>query len=65
MSLIELEKEVSKLSPEELSAFTQWLDAYTASAWETQLEEDVAAGKLDKLAAQADADFEAGRCVEL
>mgnify|MGYP003676265484 CR=1 FL=1 len=65
MSLAELEKEVTKLSRGELSAFTRWLDDYSASAWDEQLEHDVAAGKLDQLAKQADADFEAGRCTEL
>ena len=65
MSLAELEKEITKLSPGELSALTRWLDDYAAQAWDDQLERDVAAGKLDLLAKQADADFEAGRCEEL
>ncbi len=59
MSLAELEKEITKLSHGELSALTRWLDDYAAQAWDDQLERDVAAGKLDLLAKQADADFEA------
>ncbi len=65
MSLAELEKEITKLSPGELSALTRWLDDYAARAWDEQLERDIAAGKLDHLAEQADADFKAGRCTEL
>lgn len=65
MSLAELEKEVTKLSHGEFSAFTRWLDDYAARAWDGQFENDVATGKLDNLAAQADKDFEAGRCTEL
>lgn len=65
MSLAELEKEITKLSPGELGALTRWLDDYAARAWDEQLERDIAAGKLDHLAEQADADFKAGRCTEL
>jgi len=65
MSLAELEKEVLKLSSGELSAFTRWLDDYTARSWDDQLEQDVAAGKLDRFAQKADEDFETGRCTEL
>lgn len=65
MSLAELEKEIIKLSPGELSAFTRWLDDYAARAWDEQLERDVADGKLDSLAKKADAEFTAGRCREL
>ncbi len=64
MSLAELEKEVLKLSSGELSAFTRWLDDYTARSWDDQLEHDVAAGKLDRFAQKADEDFESGRCTE-
>ena len=65
MSLAELEKEVLKLSSGELSAFTRWLDDYTARSWDAQLERDVADGKLDRFAEKADEDFETGRCAEL
>lgn len=65
MSIAELENEITKLSPEELGAFTRWLDDYTAQKWDKQLEADVAAGKLDHLAEKADTDFNAGRCTEL
>ena len=65
MSLIELEQEVQKLSPSEFCAFTRWLDEYSASQWDAELEGDVASGKLAKSFEKADAEFLAGKCVEL
>ncbi|MDR1282520.1 MAG: hypothetical protein LBK99_17120 [Opitutaceae bacterium] len=65
MSLLELEKEVQRLSPAELDAFTRWLDEYTANQWDTQFEADVLSGKLERLGHKADAGFEAGTCHEL
>jgi hypothetical protein len=65
MSLSELELEVQKLTPAELSAFTRWLDQYAASQWDAQIEQDLASGKLDKLLAKADAEFQSGKCTEL
>lgn len=40
MSLAELEKGITKLSPGELSALTRWLDDYAAQARDDQLERD-------------------------
>lgn len=65
MSLVELEKEVQKLTPAEFSAFTRWLDEFTATQWDTQIEKDMASGKLDSILAKVDAEFESGKCQEL
>jgi len=65
MSLAELESEVQKLSPSEFSAFTRWLDEFAAAQWDSQIEQDVASGKLAKLLEKADAEFESGKCKEL
>ena len=65
MSVQQLETAVSSLSPEELSTFQRWFEEFTADAWDRQLEADVKAGRLDHLAAEADRDFEAGRCTAL
>lgn len=53
------------LSAGEFSVFTRWLDEYAARRWDEQFEQDVAAGKLDKLGKKADVAFEAGQCSEL
>ena len=48
-----LEREVEKLTREELAAFRDWFLEYDWKAWDRELEEDVASGKLDKFAAEA------------
>lgn len=65
MSLTELEAAVAQLPAGDLAAFSKWFQEYIADAWDRQIEADILAGKLDKAAAQAHADFEAGRCTPL
>lgn len=48
-----LEREIEKLTSEELAAFREWFATYDADAWDRQIERDVSAGKLDRLAADA------------
>ena len=56
-----LERQVKDLSPEELAAFREWFLAYDWEVWDRQLEQDVAAGKLDALAEKALRDHAAGK----
>jgi hypothetical protein len=56
-----LERQVKDLSPEELAAFRKWFLAYDWEVWDRQLEQDVAAGKLDALAEKALRDHAAGK----
>ena len=65
MSLTELEKEIENLDSSDFQAFTKWIDSYSAQRWDTQFEQDVAEGKLDKLGKKADMAFESGLCTEL
>jgi hypothetical protein len=60
-----LEREVENLSPEELSAFRDWFAEYDWQLWDRQLEADVAAGKLDDLAAEALAELDRGETREI
>ena len=61
MSKVEtLEREIEKLSAEELAAFREWFANYDADAWDRQMEADVKAGKLDRLAAEALAEHKRG-----
>jgi hypothetical protein len=60
-----LEREIDKLSPDELAAFREWFLRYDAEAWGQQIEEDVRAGRLEPLAREAVADYEAGRAREI
>ena len=55
-----LEREIEKLSAEELAAFRDWFATYDADAWDRQMEADVKAGKLDRLAAEVLAEHKRG-----
>ena len=65
MSIQELESEVTRLSQADLAAFSQWFEDFVADAWDEQIETDIAKGRLDHLARQADEHFAAGRCTPL
>jgi hypothetical protein len=63
MSTVErIEAEILKLSPKELTQLTDWVLALDEQAWDEQIEQDIAAGKLDFLAQEALAEWEAGNC---
>ena len=53
------------LRAEELAAFRKWFLAYDWEVWDRQLEQDVAAGKLDALAEKALRDHAAGKSTKL
>jgi len=55
-----LEREVRDLSARELANFREWFAEFDAAEWDRQMEEDVASGKLDRLADAALADYNAG-----
>ncbi|MEE9530347.1 MAG: hypothetical protein V3W52_05090 [Syntrophobacteria bacterium] len=60
-----LEREVQELSRAELAAFRDWFREYDSDEWDRQIEEDIRAGKLDALAEEAIAEYNAGRTSEL
>jgi len=54
MSTIDdIEGAIQRLSREELATFRAWFAEFDAQAWDRQIEEDMAAGKLDALANEA------------
>jgi hypothetical protein len=61
----QLEREVENLAPEELATFRAWFAEYDWQIWDRELERDVAAGKLDVLAAEALAEHERGETTKL
>jgi hypothetical protein len=60
-----LEEQIRALSPEEFARFREWFAQFDAEAWDRQLEADVKAGKLDKLAERALRAHAAGQSTEL
>jgi hypothetical protein len=66
MSKVEnIEQEIKGLTPSELAAFRRWFLEFDAQIWDSQIEEDVRKGKLDKLAEEALAAHRAGKSKEL
>jgi hypothetical protein len=60
-----LERAVEQLRSEELAAFRDWFSEYDWQVWDRQLERDVAEERLDKLAAEALAEYERGETREI
>jgi len=61
----DIEKAVSRLSPEELAEFRAWFEAFDAAQFDAKIERDAQAGRLDKLADAAIGEFKEGRAREL
>jgi hypothetical protein len=61
----ELENEVQQLNPDELAAFRDWFRKYDSDEWDKEIEGDIWAGKLDRLAEEAIAAQRAGRTREI
>ena len=55
-----IEKAVQSLPPVELAEVRQWFAEFDGKAWDLQLAQDAAAGKLDLLAQEALADYRDG-----
>lgn len=64
-SVQDLEQAIRQLSPEDLASFRAWFIEFDASLWDSKLENDVAVGRLDKLAEEALLDLHEGRCTDL
>ncbi|HVP78226.1 MAG TPA: hypothetical protein VMV04_10035 [Thermodesulfobacteriota bacterium] len=60
-----LENEVQQLNPDELASFRDWFRRYDSDEWDKEIESDVSAGRLDKLAEEAIAAHKAGKTREI
>lgn len=63
--LEELERRIRSLPPEELAKFREWFYGFDHLLWDRRIEADSNAGKLDQLAAEALADYKAGKAREV
>ena len=62
MSTIEqIEAAILKLPPSDYQKLVQWLLDLDYERWSEKLEQDILGGKLDNLAQEALADFQAGQ----
>jgi hypothetical protein len=60
-----IEQQIAALSADELAAFRRWFAEFDADAWDRQIEADLNAGKLDRLIAEAEADYNSGKTRDL
>ena len=63
--LEQLEQRIRQLPPEELARFRTWFVEFDHLAWDRQIEADAKSGKLDRLIAEARADYKAGKAREV
>ena len=64
-SLQLIESQVASLPEPELCQFRSWFDEFDAQRWDRSLAADVDNGKFDSLAAEALAQYGAGKCKPL
>jgi hypothetical protein len=60
----EIEAAIQQLSPDQMAAFRAWYAEFDAAAWDRQIAEDEAAGRLDWLINEALDDLDEGRCTD-
>lgn len=60
MSIVEIETAIKKLPTSEVSALMTWLENYHEQLWDKQIEDDLEAGRLDDILAEAEREYEAG-----
>lgn len=61
MSLSEIKNAVRELSPKELAELAAFISKQDNAAWDKQIEEDAASGKLDFLFGEAERERTAGQ----
>ena len=60
-TLEDIEKALTELPADQLAEFRAWFEAFEAARFDERIDRDAKAGRLDRLAEQALADFRAGR----
>jgi hypothetical protein len=61
MSLAEIKKAVGQLSPRELAELAAFISKQDNAAWDAQMEQDAASGRLDFLFQEAEHERAAGK----
>lgn len=63
--LQQIEQKVKTLSSADLRQFRKWFVQWDSDSWDQQIERDAQAGRLDDLAAEALAEYQAGKAKEI
>ncbi len=61
----EIEKAIETLPRDQLAEFRAWFEEFDAQNFDAAIEQDIKAGKLDRLAEEALAEHKKGRSREL
>ena len=61
LTIEQIEAAILELPPDKFHQLLEWFSELDYRRWDEQLEQDIATGKLEDLAQEAIADFEAGR----
>lgn len=61
----EIKMSISKLNADELLTFRSWYEEFDAAMWDKEWDEDARAGRLDKIADSAVADYRKGKAKPL
>lgn len=64
-TVAEITGAVRRLPKRELTRFRKWFAEYEAAAWDEQFERDLAEGRLDQLAREAEREVRKGRAKAL
>jgi carbon monoxide dehydrogenase subunit G len=62
LTLEQIESAILQLTPDEFQKLLEWFADLDYQRWDEQLGRDIADGKLEALAQEAIAEFEAGDC---
>ena len=57
MGVKQIERAIAQLPPKELAELVRWLDEYQAQVWDRQIEQDLESGRLDKVLAEVDEEY--------
>jgi hypothetical protein len=60
MSVAEIETAIAQLPAKDFAELMAWLQQHYDRVWDTQIEDDLAAGRLDAIVAEAEDEYRQG-----
>jgi len=64
-TIVEIEAAIKELPNDEVRKLADWLNNYLDDAWDRQMKDDFATGKLDKFISKVKSDIEANQVRDL
>ena len=65
MDVKEIETAIAQLPPGKVAELAAWFEEFHGRHWDSQIEQDIKAGRLDSLLKETNEDLESGRCEPL